>query len=91
MFHRQEKKKKLLSTGDWVAAEMTGSKIQVYSIGQKLNSIGRQYKAKEGLLFMYSGYEMDEKWAFTGFTSQPSMRIQAELRSFQVAVDTLFS
>ena len=40
---------------------------------------------------MYSGYEMDEKWGFTGFTSQPSMRIQAELRSFQVAVDTLFS
>ena len=27
---------------------MTGSKIQVYSIGQKLNSIGRQYKAKGG-------------------------------------------
>ena len=71
---------------------MTGSKIQVYSIGHKLNSIERQYKAKEGLLFMYSlAMKMDEKRGFTGFTSQPSMRIQSEFRFFQVVVVTLFS
>ena len=35
--------------------------------------------------------KMDEKRGFTGFTSQPSMRIQSEFKFFQVVVITLFS
>lgn len=47
MFHRQEK------TALSALLKMTGSKTWVYSTGQKLNSVRRQYKAKKGLLFMY--------------------------------------